>query len=190
MPQLLTDKAVKALPPPVSGNRIVYDSGMRGLGIRVTAAGHKAWVFNYRFRGVERRATIGDAAAYPVRLARERAGEMRRTLDAGDDPMAARDGMHRAPTVADFVARYLSEYSSRHHRPRTHAEEERLLRRYILPALGTLKLVDIGRADVARLHAKMHKTPVSANRALASLSAILGWAEKVGERGDNTNPCR
>ena len=49
---------------------------------------------------------------------------------------------------------------------------------------------DIGRSEVARFHAGMRATPVGANRALALLSAILGWAEKVGERPEGSNPCR
>jgi hypothetical protein len=52
------------------------------------------------------------------------------------------------------------------------------------------KIREIGKADVARLHAAMQATPVAANRALALLSAMLGWAEKVGERPDSSNPCR
>jgi integrase len=190
MAQTFTDKAVKALPPPAAGNRIVYDSGVRGLGLRVTSAGARSWIFNYRFRGMERRLTIGDAAAYPVRLARERAGELRRMLDGGEDPMAARDATRRAPSVADFAARYLAEYAAGHHKPRTRAEEERLLKLHILPVVGTMKLADVGKADAARLHAKAHETPVTANRALAVLSAVLGWAERVGERPDGSNPCR
>jgi integrase len=190
MAQTLTDKDVKTLAPPASGNRIVYDSEMRGLGLRITAAGHRSWIFNYRFRGAERRLTIGDAAAYPVRMARKHAGDLRRKLDDGEDPMATRDAANSAPSLAAFAARYLAEYAAGHHKPRTRAEEERLLKLHILPVLGTVKLVDIGKSDAARLHAKAHETPVTANRALAVLSAVLGWAERVGERPDGSNPCR
>jgi hypothetical protein len=105
MAQTLTDKDVKTLAPPASGNRIVYDSEMRGLGLRITAAGHRSWIFNYRFRGAERRLTIGDAAAYPVRMARKHAGDLRRKLDDGEDPMATRDAANSAPSLATFAAR-------------------------------------------------------------------------------------
>lgn len=43
---------------------------------------------------------------------------------------------------------------------------------------------------MARFHHGLRAAPVGANRALALLSAILGWAEKVGERTDGSNPCR
>jgi Arm DNA-binding domain len=51
MAEQLTDKLVKELPPPPSGNRITYDSAARGLGVRVTAAGARSWIFNYRSHG-------------------------------------------------------------------------------------------------------------------------------------------
>jgi integrase len=111
-------------------------------------------------------------------------------LDRNEDPMAARDAARHASTFADFAARYLAEFAAGHHKPRTRAEEERLLKTAILPVLGTTRLTDIGKADAARLHAKLHETPVTANRALALLSAVLGWAERVGERPDGSNPCR
>jgi hypothetical protein len=81
-----------------------------------------------------------------------------------------------------FAERYMAKYVERHHKPRTIGEERRLLDLHILPALGRLRLRDVGKADVARLQAKMHATPIAANRALALLSAMLGWAEPVGYR--------
>ena len=84
----------------------------------------------------------------------------------------------------------MDEYAAPHKKPRTLSEDRRLLRLRILPALGERKLVQIGRADAVRFHAGMRATPVAANRALALLSAILGWAERAGERPDGSNPCR
>src|SRR5262249_50640247 len=69
-------------------------------------------------------------------------------------------------------------------------EDERLLKLHILPALGRMKVRDIGKVEVARLHAGMRNRPVAGNRALALLSGMLSWAEKVGERPDNSNACR
>ena len=56
----LTDAIVKALPAPPSGEKITYDEAVKGFGIRVTAAGARSFVLNYRTRlGRERRYTIG-----------------------------------------------------------------------------------------------------------------------------------
>ena len=62
--------------------------------------------------------------------------------------------------------------------------------RIIKPALGQIRLTDISRAHVARLHASLADRPIAANRAVDLLSAILAWAERVGGRPDHSNPCR
>ena len=53
---------VKTLESPAEGNKIYYDTKVRGFGRRVTAAGHHSFILNYRTgSGRERRHTIGDA---------------------------------------------------------------------------------------------------------------------------------
>ena len=39
-------------------SRIVWDSELRGFGLRITAAGTAAFIYNYRFHGKERRVAI------------------------------------------------------------------------------------------------------------------------------------
>jgi hypothetical protein len=59
MKQRLTNKTVKDLPIPATGNRITYDTEVIGLGARITAGGARSYVLNYRTRdGRERRLTI------------------------------------------------------------------------------------------------------------------------------------
>ena len=63
MANKLTDKIVKGLRAPKSGNRITYDGDekgcVKGFGVRVTAAESRAFVLNYRTRvGRERRYTM------------------------------------------------------------------------------------------------------------------------------------
>jgi len=57
----LTDSVIKRLPTPERGNQITYDDAVKGFGARVTAAGDRAFVLNYRRKldGRERRITIG-----------------------------------------------------------------------------------------------------------------------------------
>ena len=95
MADRLTDKLVRDFPPPASGNKIHYDGDVRGFGVRITSAGARSWVFNYRAGGVERRLTIGDTKAWTVRAARGKANELRRLVDDGLDPMAVRHAQRR-----------------------------------------------------------------------------------------------
>lgn len=65
-----------------------------------------------------------------------------------------------------------------------------LLRHHVRPSLGGVQVRAISKTDVAKFHASMHATPVAANRALGLVSAMLAWAERIGERSDGSNPCR
>src|ERR1700676_5393992 len=89
------DRLVRELPAPASGNRITYDRGgkepVKGFGIRVTAAGAKAFVLNYTIAGRERRLTIGGYPAWSVAAARDRAKSLRRRIDNGEDPLGTKE---------------------------------------------------------------------------------------------------
>jgi Arm DNA-binding domain len=77
---------------------IYYDAGdergadfVFGFGLRVTENGARAFILNYRnSQGVQRRLTIGRAPPWNVPLARAWAGELRRWIDMGRDPLAER----------------------------------------------------------------------------------------------------
>src|ERR1700722_3494722 len=101
MAQRLADRAVKGLPLPVRGNRVFYDDVVSGFGCRVTAAGARAFVLNYRRRsdGVERRYTIGSYPEWTVEGAREEAKTLRRSIDSGGDPVGDLRAQRDAPTV-------------------------------------------------------------------------------------------
>jgi hypothetical protein len=72
MAEKLTDKLVKALPAPPKSNRITDDSEVWGFGIRVTAAGARSFVLNYRRKAdaLDRRWTIGSFPDWTAGAAR------------------------------------------------------------------------------------------------------------------------
>jgi integrase len=70
----------------------------------------------------------------------------------------------------------------------TAREYRRNLRRFILPALGKLRVSDISRADVARFHHSLRHIPYQANRNLEIVSKMFGLAEMWGLRPDGSNP--
>lgn len=177
-----------------------WDAEVRGFGVRRQVR-DAVFVVKYRDTGGRQRfLTIGRYGAPWIEgdksgklgpdAARREAKRLLGLIAAGKDPAAERNAGRAAPTLAVLAERYLVEYAEPHKKPRTRVEDARLLKLHILPALGDRKARDIGKPDVARFHAAMRAIPVAANRALALLSAILGWAEKVGERPDGTNPCR
>lgn len=185
MAERLADKVVKELQPPVAGNRITYDEDVKGFGIRVTSAGAKAFILNYRSAGRERRITIGSFPDWGVSAAREEAKRLKRFVDQGQDPMSDRHADRAAPTIDCLAERFEVEHLAKR-RPATQTDYRSILRLHIRPALGKMKVADLRHADVERLHRRIAATaPYQANRTIAVLSKMLSLAVKWEMRADN-----
>ena len=68
----------------------------RGFGVRVTAAGARAFILNYRLRGREHRFTIGAWPDWSALKAVREARNLRQRVDRGENPLD-----DRAPPPAD-----------------------------------------------------------------------------------------
>src|SRR4051812_6993843 len=107
MSEKLTDAVVRALPVPAAGAKITYDADVKGFGVRITAAGSRAFVLNYRTRaGRERRYTIGAWPDWKAPAARAEAAELKKVIDRGGDPVGEIRTAREAPTVADLCDRF------------------------------------------------------------------------------------
>ena len=191
MAERLTDALVKRFPVPAQGSKVFWDSDVAGFGARITAAGARALVFNYRTKGSgrERRLTIGGFPNWTVGAARIKARELRRLVDQGGDPLADLEDERAAPDMADLADRFEAEHLVRK-RASTAADYRSVLDRHIRPALRHLKVADVEYADIDRLHRKLTAAghPRRANTAVAILSKMFGLSIRWGMRADN--PCR
>jgi integrase len=189
--QRLTDRIVKGLPRPEAGNRIYYDDFVSGFGCRVTAAGARAFVLNYRRRsdGVERRYTIGSYPEWTVAGAREEAKALRRAIDSGADPVGDHRAEREAPTVNDLCDRYETEQLTKR-RTSTQRDYRSMLAVHIRPALGKRKVSTLAYADIDALHRQITKRsgPYRANRVIALVSKLCSLAVQWRWRADN--PCK
>jgi Arm domain-containing DNA-binding protein len=100
----------KGLDAPLKGNRIYYDDRLKCFGLRITSAGKRAFILNYRIKGRERRMTIGSYPGWSVLAARKRAEELRREVDFGNDPLEARAQSMKASTIHDLFERYVRDH--------------------------------------------------------------------------------
>lgn len=188
----LTDALIRKLSAPASGYAITWDGDVAGFGIRITAAGAKSFVFNYRVKGSgqERRVTIGGFPNWLTAAARSEARRLRRLVDAGQDPRGDAEELRDAPTMAGLIDRFEREYLPRK-RPSTIRSYKGALDKHIKPHFGKFtKVADVAYADIDKLHRKVTATGSTyvANRCVALLSKVMNLAIKWGMRSDN--PCR
>jgi hypothetical protein len=68
-------------------------------------------------------------------------------VDRGDDPLEEREAERSAPIVADLARRYEAEHLPGK-RESSAADDRAMIRDYVLPTLGRLKIIDVRRDDV------------------------------------------
>ena len=188
MPKL-TKRRIDALAPQAR-DYFEWDAEVSGFGVRVLPSGVKSYLVQYRAGGRTRRVSIGKHGTLTVDAARKRARDLLGRVAKGDDP-ARRIAVHRrAPTVAALCERFLKDHVAERCKPTTQGEYRRAVDLFVKPAMGAFKLVDVTRADVARLHHAHRDKPYQANRTLGVLSKMFNLAEVWGLRPDGSNPCR
>ncbi len=192
----ITKRAVDALLPVDGREATLWDTEVKGFGIRMRPGGAKSYIVRYRPGGGGRSAplrtlTIGShGSPWTPHRARDEAKRVLGQVQQGKDPAADRSGRREAPTVKELADRFLAEHVDAKRKSRTAAEYRRLLDKLILPALGNKKLSDVSRSDIAKLHHSLRASPYQANRVLAVLSKMMNLAERWGLRPDGSNPCR
>jgi integrase len=173
-----TDKFIESLKPKKAARFEVYEGG--GFAIRVSPAGGKTWIWFYRFANRHRRMTLGEYPSTGLADARVKLAEARKLLESGVDPGEREVERHKAERTAETVAELAEAYLEKWARPRKRsaAEDERILRKDVLPAWGKRKAKDVARRDViALLDAIVDRgSPIAANRTLAVVRRMFGWA--------------
>jgi len=204
MPTKLNEGAVEKAAPPAKGAVSIWDSEIRGFGLRVYSPtrrnpkGAKTFFVNYRSLGVERRLTIGEYPTWSAKAARAEAKELRKRIDLGEDPARERRETRKAPTVKDLAERYRREHLPRK-APSSRKADWAMIVGEILPVLGERKVADVHHGDLKALHERITATdrPVRANRVIAvaskmfalSLLPMAGESEPWRDAAQG-NPCK
>jgi integrase len=170
---------------PTNQAYLVWDTYQRGLALQLQPTGYRAYKLIYRFHNRPRWYHIGAADAIGLADARRIAAELMLEVIRGKDPAAEKRAVRGAGTFADVAQRYVEEHAKK--KNKSWQQADALVRRYLLPAWGSLTAQSITRADVRAIMGKIG-APITANQVLASASAIFTWAVKQ-ELLPN-NPCR
>ena len=175
----LTDREVKSLKPKTK-RYVEWEDGRTGLGCRVSPKGRKTFVFMYRFGGKARRMGLGTYPLISLASARVKHSRAREALSKGIDPgalqVAQKQAERNAETVADLIDEYLEKWARP--RKRSAAEDERKLKKEVLPIWGKRKARDITRRDVIKLLDGIVErgAPIQANRILAVVRKMFNFA--------------
>lgn len=174
----------------------LWDNELRGFGIKVTPAGRKVYLVQYRLGGRGGRAqrlTLGTHGTITPDQARQKAKQVLGRIADGVDVAAEKRTQKQidrsAPTIEELAADFIDILVKAKRKPSTRAEYERLLDKLVLPMLGRKLVRDVTHGDVERWHLGLKATPTQGNRALAVLSTLFSWAIRGGYRADRQNPC-
>lgn len=176
---------------PAPKDQFLWDETVKGFGAKITPAGAKIYVLQYRCNGRQRRYTIGrQGSPWTAEQAREEAVRLLLEVKRGTDPAEVKRAEQHDVAFAEFAERYLREHADLYKKPRSAALDRWLLKKHILPRLGKRRLSQIARADIARMHRDLAQTPTIANQTVNLTSAMFTHAERWGLRQEGSNPCR
>ena len=190
---MLTERRIRdAKPEPKT--RFLWDGQVKNLGVRITPKGAKSYVLFYRAAGRKHLSTLARCTEVSLKAARERAGADLAAIRAGEsDPLERQRKAREAPTVGEGIDRFFNEFAP----PRveigrltlrTVSDYQHQARRYIAPALGKRKIVDVTRRHVEAMVQPLPR--VQRNRVLALTSRLFSLFEAWEWRPQNTNPAK
>lgn len=190
----LTDLSVEKRQADPAKRIEIADAVAPGLFLIVQPSGKKSWAVRYRAAGKSRKFTLGAYPAVSLKAAREGARKVIGKVAAGIDPAGekrqARAEARKPKPEHDLIEKVVETFVERHAKKnRSWQETQRVLNREVVSLWRGRRLSEISRADVHELLDGIvdRGSPIMANRALAALRRMCGWAV---ERGlINASPC-
>ena len=187
----ITKRAVDALQCERGKDRtFLWDDALSGFGVAAFPSGKKVYVVQFRQNGRSRRMAVADHGRMTPDEARSQAKKLLGAVESGTDPIEEQRTARGVRTFSAVAEEFMRLHVAAKRKGRTHEEYERLLRLHILPAIGSRRVLDVRRADIVRLHAKLAALPGAANRCLALVSSIWNWAARRDEVPFGENPAR
>ena len=202
MPKLLTNALT---PLKVKNAQPGRHSDGAGLQLLVKESGARSWVFRFMLKGRARDIGLGPAAgpgAVSLAAARERAGDLRRLVKSGVDPVTKREidaadaaAAAQAAVIASITFRasaeaYIAAHEGSWRNAKHRAQWTNTLAAYAYPNIGDMAVADIGTEHVmAVLEPIWRVKPETASRVRGRIESILDAARARGHR-QGENPAR
>jgi integrase len=176
--------------PQGKDREFLWDDALAGFGVAAFASGKKVYVVQYRKDGRSRRVSLGEHGRLTPDEARSMAKTVLGQVEQGADPVEERRKARAIRTFREVAEDFIKLHVAMKRKGGTKADYEALLNRFIYPAIGSKRIVDIRRPEVSKLHAKLAAKPYTGNRVLALISSIWNWAAKGDEVEFANNPAK
>lgn len=164
----------------------VWDKKLSGFGVKVTPAGRKVYLFQYRMGGrgsKVRRFTIGKHGPITAEFARAEAGRLSLLVKQGVDPQS--DKAQKRKVAIDlafpsYLDRFVDECLKVDWKASA-GEVEAMLRTYALPVLKLKSLPEITAQDISAVLRPLKDKPASRSKLFAVLRRLFRWAKSEGD---------
>ncbi|MEL7040495.1 MAG: tyrosine-type recombinase/integrase [Pseudomonadota bacterium] len=164
-----------------------HDGQNTGLILQVDGNSRKYWKQRIVINGRRRELGIGNANFVSLAEAREKAWENKRSVIAGNDPLAEKQSRKDRVSFADATTKALLKRFKELKNEKHKKQWQSTLKRYAFPVLGEMPVSDITTQDVLRVLAPVWEEKTeTAKRVRSRIESVLNWATVSGHRsGDN-----
>nr|WP_255568132.1 site-specific integrase [Brevundimonas sp. PAMC22021] len=146
----LTKRVVEALAPR-DERYVVWDSDLKGFGVRISPQGRRTYLARFRTHGgSDRLMALAPHGVITAEEARERARLAIAEAAQGGDPQADKMERRGEMTMGELCELYMAEGTAMKKASTLKIDRIRI-DRHIKPRVGRMKLSDVSRADIQRL---------------------------------------
>lgn len=194
----LTDKRIAAIKPPTSGRTEIWDAAEKGLILRVSPNGRKAFAVQYKINEFDRsgyrktrKLTLGEYGPHPpamtLKEARRLARAAKAAVDGGEDPAQIKidENENRketarrknALTVSEAIEAFAAESVDSPSKWKRH-ERPRILRSEVVTRFGRRGVGELTHENLAAIQSAIagRGAKFAANRFAEATRAFFRWA--------------
>ncbi|MBF0192839.1 MAG: tyrosine-type recombinase/integrase [Magnetococcales bacterium] len=189
---------------PGEKDSFLFDSDVIGFGLKITPAGRKVYLVQYRIQGTKKRLFIGvHGSPWTPDQARLEAIRLLGLVAQGVDPAQEKQDLKNAETMVQLCDMYFAE-GVMTLKPRTIEVDRGRAEHHIKPLLGHIRVKDVTAGDVERFMQAVAEGQTKclkitkprgrsvvtggkgvANRCMALLSGMFTFAMRRNMRSDN-----